>query len=191
MQKPVAFRFVVMFSLSLLLLAGCLRSDYQKLVDRELASGVRADSLFLGISFGMTAKEFYDHCWQLNKDSVIKEGTGNASVKYMPEGFPSDVSMLFYPNFSDSSRIVEMPILFAYDSWAPWNQQYSADSLLPRVLEMFTDWYGGEFLKVEHPERGVVWVKVDGNRRIRVFKKDLQYVRAVITDLTWTNESEA
>ena len=168
-----------------LLISGCdTRSAYQKLEDEQLGSGVTNDSLFLGTHFGMRSADFYDHCFELNKKGLIKEGTGNTSVMYIPEGFEKEVRMLFYPKFNKETTGIEtMPVLFYYASYSPWNKTYSPDSLLPEVLKMLTDWYGGEFLEVQHPEKGTVFVKLDGNRRIRVFVKDAQYVQATFEDL--------
>ena len=161
------------------------QSDYERTLERELDSGVRHDSLFLGIYFGMPASQFYTHCWQLNRDSLIKQGPSNLSVQYMPEGYSSKVYMHFYPNFTPDDRqlIWEMPVLFSYEAWALWNPQFSADTLLPEVLDHFDRMYGGDFLKLEHPDKGEAYVKINGNRRVTVFRKDEQYVQAMITDL--------
>jgi hypothetical protein len=56
-------------------LASCGSSDireYEKLVDKELASNKRYDSIFLGIYLGMTNKDFYQHCWDLNKQGYYQ-----------------------------------------------------------------------------------------------------------------------
>lgn len=190
MQNSTSTYVILLVAISMLL-AGCdTRTPYQKLVDEELATGVRNDSLFLDISFGMTSQDFYDHCFALNKKGLIKEGMGNTSVRYEPAEFDSAVAMYFYPEFNPQTKgIRNMPIMLTYKAWAPWNQQYKPDSLLPEVMDMFVDWYGGnEFIEVTHPNKGSVFVKVDGNRRIRAFVKDLQYVQVFINDLTQPEE---
>jgi len=161
----------------------CLKSDYKKMVERELATGLRYDSLFLGVSFGMMQKDFYNHCWQLNKDSVIKQGPQNLSVQFTLEDLKYDATFNFYPNFYDN-KIYEMPVKISYIAWAPWNRQLWSDSLQLDVVNMMEKWYGGEFLKVEHPKKGVVYVKVDGNRRINIGRLDDQIVKITYTDLT-------
>lgn len=170
----------------LLAFSSCeLKTPYQKLEARELASGERYDSLFLGISFGMRADSFYEHCFSLNRQQIVKEGMGNTSVLYEPKVFNGEVAMNFYPEFNkETEGIRRMPVLFNYYGWAPWNKPYHADSLLPKVLDMFNDWYGGDFLEITHPDKGSVFVKVNGNRRIRVFAKDDQFVQAIFKDLT-------
>ncbi len=182
---------LVLLAAASMLLSGCdTRTTYQKLVAEELSTGVRNDSLFLDISFGMTSDDFYDHCFAMNREGVIKEGMGNTSVRYEPAEFDSAVAMYFYPEFNQETKgIRNMPIMFTYKAWAPWNPQYKPDSLLPEVMDMFVGWYGGnEFMEVTHPNKGSVYVKVDGNRRIRAFVKDLQYVQVFINDLTQPEE---
>jgi hypothetical protein len=40
------------------------------------------DSLFLGIYFGMDRKEFYNYCWEMNKQKKFTHGPTNQSVEY-------------------------------------------------------------------------------------------------------------
>jgi hypothetical protein len=76
-----------------------------------------------------------------------------------------------------------MPVRFVYNGWAPWNKKLSSDSLEMDVLNWYEKVYGDGFLKVEHPKRGIAYVKVNGNRRISIFKEDDMYVWAVFTDM--------
>lgn len=186
MMNRIAGSFVV--TLMLAISACSDGSAYMMMEKRELARGIRNDSLFLGLKFGMTRKEFFDHCFQLNKDGVVKEGPMNNSVEYkMPDQFPYPGRMNFYPDFDDQDRIYKMRVYFNYDAWAPWNKAEWSDSLLPEVVRLFENWYGGEFLKLE-AENGTntppVFVQVDGNRRVAVFRGDDVKVNAIITDLT-------
>src|SRR5260221_12796383 len=64
------------------MLTGCFKSEYTRLVERELASNTRHDSLFLGMHFGMTKKEFFDHCWALNREHILTMGTKSSNVLY-------------------------------------------------------------------------------------------------------------
>jgi hypothetical protein len=70
-------------------------AKYERLVKKELAKGVREDSLFLGIKFGMTSKEFYAHCWELNKKGLVTDGNGNTAVLYK---LPKELS---HPDFHE------------------------------------------------------------------------------------------
>jgi len=159
------------------------RMKYKYKLRRELASGERHDSLFLGLSLGMTQREFYLHCWRLNQKGLLRQGTGNSTAEYNVEKelkYPA--TMNFYPAF-ENNRIIEMPVTFKYNGWAPWNKALSADSLQQDVLNWYKKTYGDDFLKVAHPSRGHAWVRIDGNRRITIYKKDDMTVWTIFTDM--------
>ncbi|GAB5525246.1 MAG: hypothetical protein Roseis2KO_31180 [Roseivirga sp.] len=184
------FKTAVVFLLIVLGASACTqKSEYDKLVEKELATNVRQDSLFLGIRFDMDRKEFYAHCWELNKQGVFTQGVGNMSIQYnLDDELKFVGSMQFYPTFTDSA-IYEMPVDFQYTEWALWNDKMSNDVLLQDVRALFEKWYGGEFIEVESNDGTMsILVKVDGNRRVRIFKRNVSTVRAVITDLTVLNE---
>ena len=141
------------------------------------------DTLFLGVSLGMEKKAFYDSMWKLNKDQKLMQGPANQEVEFiLTEDVKGPVRMRFYPSFHED-RIFEMPVLFTYESWAPWNRQYQSDSLLTDVLQLFKKWYGPEFKIVQHPTQGDVYVRRDDNRRINLFIRDDQFVQAIFTDV--------
>ncbi|EAZ81299.2 hypothetical protein ALPR1_19723 [Algoriphagus machipongonensis] len=143
-----------------------------------------SDSLFLGFYLGMPQKDFFDHCTELNKQQKITQGPGGSTnVEYrIVDEYDSEVSMRFFPTFIDE-KIYEMPIIYSYVAWAPWNRQYWAESLLPKVLEKYKLTYGDDFELLNHPTQGKVYYKIDGKRRINLFVKDEQFVQAVFTDL--------
>lgn len=170
-------RYIYSLLLFSALLFSC-KSEYEKMVNRELNSGVQQDSLFLGITFGMTSKEFYAHCWELNKQRLIKQGPVNQTVEYnLEEELRQPGHMYFYPEFQED-RIHELPVTFSYDAF-PWTNQYSIDTLYEDVENLMEEWYG-ELLEVTHPEKGSVLVRVDGNRRIRVHK-DIYNNKVLVT----------
>src|SRR5665647_518676 len=141
--------------------------QYDRLVKKELAKGTRVDSLFLGISFGMTSKTFYGYCWELNKKGIISDGSNNTMVLYkIDSGLKYPASMNFYPDFLDN-KISHMRVTFQYNAWAPWNKAQFSDSLLPDVLRFYKKWYpaGNEFIAITDKVKGTIYVKVDGNRR--------------------------
>lgn len=141
------------------------------------------DSLFLGISLGMDKKKFYDHCWEYNRRKIFTHGPTNQNVEYvLEEKMKGQVIMRFYPSF-DEDKIFEMPVTFTYAAWAPWNKQFTSDSLLVDILPVFKKWYGEDFKEIDHKGMGKIYVRIDGRRRINLFVKDDQYVQAVFTDL--------
>ena len=167
-----------------------VKSEYQRMKARELASGVQQDSLFLGMYLGMTRDSFFKHCWELNKQEILTHGQMNISVEYKLAELRPSTKMNFYPNFYQD-KIYEMPVLISDSSWAPWNKSASSDSIKTEVKELMEDWYGKGFIKVEHPTRGMAWVKVDGNRRISIYRQDDRNVRVVFTDLNTEDLAQA
>lgn len=166
-----------------LLLFSC-ESDYQKMESKALESGEIHNDLFLGLELGMDKKSFYEVCWDLNKEGILSNGPTELSVEYnvdMPSGKPA--KMRFYPKFKDE-KIYLMPVEFNYESWALWNEELSVDKLTADVVALFEKWYGAGFIEVANEDRSqIAFIKMDGNRRIRVFKKSVSSVRAEIVDL--------
>jgi hypothetical protein len=165
------------YFLIILILSGC---EWQR-------HNGKSTDLFLGIYLGMEKQKFYDHCWQLNKDSVAVQGPGNKSVEYrLPNPGGPAILMHFYPNFYND-RIYEMPVLYHYEAWAPWNRQYWAEALLDKIVQHYDTIYG-KLNVLNHRTMGKVYYRIDGKRRINVFVKDDQYVQAVFTDLSVERE---
>ena len=168
-----------------LIIFGCSpRSKYESRLTHELASGVRYDSLFMGIYLGMSEQDFYTHCWMLNREGLIRQGSSNTTVKYdMKDQLKYPATMDFYPGFFQN-KIYEMPVRFIYNGWAPWNKKLSSENLQTDVLEWYEKVYGDDFIKVKHPKHGMAYIMVNGNRRITIFKEDEMHVWAVFTDMS-------
>ncbi|MBX2926980.1 MAG: hypothetical protein KF852_04025 [Saprospiraceae bacterium] len=163
-------------------------SAYVLMEKRELARGVRYDSLLFDVYFGMERQEFFDHCRNMNREGIVKEGPGGNTVEYKLDNLPYPAKVNFYPDFDDDNRIYKMRLYFHYDAWAPWNKPQWSDSLMPEVVTLLQGWYEGvDFIKIEPEDvenKSPLYAKVDGNRRIVVFKDGDMKVRAIITDLT-------
>ncbi len=178
---------VLFLAVFTMVFSGCYDSEYDRLVQDELSKGQRFDSLFLGINFNMGRKEFYTHAWDLNKEGLIRQGPTNLSVQYVlkPGELKYQGVMNFYPKFDDDNKIYEMPAVFHYEAWAPWNEAMQVEHLLLDVKDMLERWYdGNKFIYYENKDKSVqVWVKVDGNRRIRLYREDISKVKIDIRDL--------
>ena len=164
----------------------CQTNPYLELEKKELSSGVRYDSLFLGVKFGMTSKEFYAHCWDLNRKKLITQGPSNNSVRYyLPtESIGQKIEMLFYPVF-DNDIVYEVNTTFSYTGWAPWNKETSSDYLIDEVREILSEWYNSKFYEIKNPKNNsTLYTTVSGNRRIVISKVSEREVRARYTDLT-------
>ena len=164
----------------------CQTNPYLELEKKELSSGVRYDSLFLGVKFGMPSKEFYAHCWDLNRKKLITQGPSNNSVRYyLPtESIGQKIEMLFYPVF-DNDIVYEVNTTFSYTGWAPWNKETSSDYLIDEVREILSEWYNSKFYEIKNPKNNsTLYTTVSGNRRIVITKVSEREVRARYTDLT-------
>jgi hypothetical protein len=178
-------KLLVLLLISGYIISGCSpRAKYDRMLKREMARGVRYDSLFLGMYFGMPEKDFYGHCWQLNQKGLIKQGESNTTAELqLKNELTHEAVMDFYPKFNQG-KIAEMPVTFKYKGWAPWNKTLSSDNLMIAVEKWYEKLYGGGFIKVKHPLHGIALTKIDGNRRITIFKENDLRIWAVFTDLT-------
>jgi hypothetical protein len=177
-------RFIVFIYLGIIIVA-CQTNPYLSLEKKELSSGVIYDSLFLGVKFGMTSKEFYSHCWDLNKKKLVSHGPSNNSVRYL---IPTDskgqnIEMLFYPVFNKDT-VYEVNSTFSYTAWAPWNKGTSAEYLMKEIEGLLSGWYQTEFYEIQGPKnRSNLFATVNGNRRISLTKVSEREVRARFTNL--------
>ena len=175
----------------IIVLSSCTpKARYERKLRQELSTGVRHDSLFMGLYLGMPARDFYLHCWELNRQGLIKQGQGNTTVEYrMDRELNYPATMNFYPTFHEG-KIYEMPVKYNYRGWAPWNTKLSADSLLLDVLDLYKKDYGKGFINIAHPEKGNAYIKIDGNRRIAIYKENDLNVWAVFTDMLVNEKKE-
>lgn len=158
---------------------------YRSLVKTELESNKQVNDIFFGISLGMISNDFYMHCWNLNKKGLFTDGLNNTSVAYkLDKELKYPATMNFYPEFNNG-RIYKMWARFQYDGWMPWNKELSSDSLFADVLKLYQKWYpsGNPFITISDKERGTLYIKIDGNRRIILSRYDDVEVKADYTDL--------
>ena len=168
------------------------KSEYQKLVDIELSKGIVYDSLFAGLSFAMTQKEFFDHCWEMNGKGVFTNGVGSQVLYDASEDFSRPTNLGFYPKYING-QMIEMPMEFRYQDWALWNEETKVELLIEELKIVLMDWYGGnDFIEVESADGSVsIWVKIDGNRQIRLGRKNISTALVTITDLARKKEIES
>jgi len=186
MKEILKIGFIIFF---VVVYASCTtqtaENQYEELVKSELASGKRNDSIFFGIYLGMTGKDFFTRCWEMNKEGLFTDGKSNTAVLCkLNTQLKYPASMHFYPELVDN-KITKMPVTFQYDGWAPWNKHMFADSLITDVLQLCKKWYrnGNPFIKMTVPGKNTVYVKLDGNRRITISKKSDMEVSVDYTDM--------
>ena len=161
--------------------------QYSSLVKKELSGNKKVNDIFFGISLGMSSKDFYVHCWNMNKKGVFRDGAGNTSVLYElgKNELKHEAEMNFYPEFKDG-KIYKLWAKFRYKGWVPWNKELGSDKLFPQVVDLYQKWYpgGNSFITVSDAKRGTMKVKVDGNRQIVIGIFDDTDVKVEYTDLS-------
>ncbi len=170
----------------IIILSSC-QSDYTKLVKNELESGKVNNAIFHNLEFGQTKKEFFEICWNLNKEGIATHGPNNNYVQTIL--YPQDstktteqIQMLFYAKFNPDDIITAMDVKFSYLGWLPWSEKFGADNLIPTVQDTLMKWYpGNPFIKTKKN----ILVKVDGNRQIQVKKESEKDVSVLIEDLAY------
>lgn len=185
-MKQQKIRIALFLTILFFAFSAC-KSDYQKLVQNELNSGVMYDSLFLGLKFGQTRKEFFDISWKLNKSIGLQPGNGNLLefILIPPSEESSPIKMHFYPTFDKDERINGMDLKFSYARWNIFNDLHNSDRLVQPIIDTLQNWYGkNSFMKLTfEKEPNEIWVKVDGNRRMAIRKEDDRFLEMKITNL--------
>ena len=165
------------------------KSEYTRTVEKELQSGKVYEDLILGLKIGQTRKEFYDHCWQLNKEKVISQGPGNQFAKKLIRLDSTDqnsptVEMLFYGIFDQAMIMHGMHMKMSYLRWSPWAKDYHSDVLLKNLQAKYLTEYGGNpFIEMAIDEKVTAYTKVDGNRQILLYPTSDKNVTVKIQDL--------
>ena len=180
------FIFILFISM-----AACSESEYSKLIKTEIAKEIVHDSIFLGLKFGQTNQEFFAICMKLNQDEIITNGGVKMSVKYILPTKKGDdpkyaTTMHFYGIFNKEKIMTGMDMQFSYNAWSLWNKSLQSDHLIHAVKDTLRSWYpGNDFIKVEMKKnKGNIFVKIDGNRRIIIKPlDDNKSVKVLIDDL--------
>ena len=167
------------------------KSEYQRYVERELASSTLQDSLIFGMRMGQSKKDFFTICWELNKQKLISQGTGNTTARYVTDrdtagnNSPMSKEMLFYGIFDENDIMRGMEMTYSFTTWAPWNREKQSDSLLLHLR----DWYlmeypGNDFIEIDiEGVENPALVKIDGSRQILMYPKNDKDVVVKIEDL--------
>lgn len=168
-------------------ISSCKRgSKLKRTIETELESGVRNDSLFLGLKFGITLQEFYDHCWELNRDGTVKEGPNNMSVEYIfKDSLDNPIAFNFYAGQTSNrnEKVYQYNTSFYYYAWA-LNRHLYSDKLIKMLVPILMEWYGGNepFAQTINGEKHIF--KIDGNRMIDIYIFDESKVSVTFTDLS-------
>ncbi len=178
----------LLFYLGLTIVIFACRNSAQKTLaeveKQELATGIRHDSLFMGLTLGMPKQEFFDFCWAMNKKGVFTDGSEMTVEHQLGEkNFHYPIQMNFYPQFL-YDKIKEMPIKFTYKGIDLSYPNGQTGKLLIDVKKLMEEWYGDGFFITTLPAGVKGYAKVSGNRRVVIFSEKEYEVMVVVTDLT-------
>jgi hypothetical protein len=179
---------VLLISFLFFELTSCnFKSEYHNLVEREIKKGKINNDLILGFSFGMTKQEYYDRCTLLNKNKIITVGGYNFNPEQILSSPTNNkkIKMSFSPNFKEKKKIEELELRFSFLGWSHWNTDYQSGVLINQVKDSIFSWLpGNDFIEVSID--GIdkkPLVKIDGNRRIILYKLNSKDVIAKINNL--------
>lgn len=177
--------------ISLVTVTGCSEEyKLEQVIRKELAIGARQDSLFLGLKFGIKHQDFYDQCWALNKQGLVKQGAENRSVEYLfKDSLDNPIAFNFYADMGEGGLIHRYNTNFYYRAWV-LNRHLKSDRLMEMLQPIIMDWYGGNEL-ISGVKNGKEHLyKIDGNRMIDLYIHDEKAVVAVYSDLSYYHNPE-
>ena len=166
-------------------------SEYSRTVKREIKTGVVHEDLILGLKLGQTQKDFYDHCWKLNKQKLVSHGSGNKFAKHLmlldsTAQEPNEVEMLFYGIFDEEKVMHGMHMKFSYLKWSPWGKEFQSDILVKALKEKYLKEYkGNPFIEITIKDSLKAYAKIDGTREILIYPNSDKDVTVKMGDLRY------
>lgn len=179
----------------LLTVALSCSSNYESLVKNELDKNKKVDSLFFNFRLGESKDMYHKKSWHLNNSRKVVQGRSYFYMKKIfsdskEENKSNDFGLEFTGKFNADKKLNLLDAKFYHILWVPWNEAYQAPKLLPRILDSLELWFpGNPFLEIETGNDSIpkMHVKIDGDRRFRVFVENSQDVAVKIDDLNEEN----
>ena len=167
------------------------QSDYDKMVKREIASGIKYSDLIFDLKFGQTQKKFFTDCWELNKKKLINQGPNNQFVRHVLDSISpiynpkNRMELLFYGIFDEKKILTGLKMRVSFLGWDPSVKNLQKDFLLIEAMKMMQHIYpGNSFIELNTEVNGSpIMAKVDGNRLITAYVYDNRFVQMSIEDL--------
>ncbi len=133
----------------------------------DLSSPVLKEPLLGGVTFFMTADEFFEYCLAANQRGSMSAGRDNFVRLALPDSVVAMNSVVeFYPEFDTLGRIVSVPGRIYSQSWAPWNPDLSGEALLEPAVRYLERELGGNPFELLPGAPLPTYVKHDGPRRV-------------------------
>ncbi len=156
----------------------------QLIIDEDKITTEQNELLF-GLSLKMKKSDFYAFSLEKNQSGEFSDGGRyNQILVDIEDGFSAPVDFYFFQEF-ENKQLIAQENKFKFNAWAPWNEQYHADQLLPEVLTYLESHFGDDFIEITGTASLPHYVDIDANRRIDVYLKQLDdtYVYMDVTDL--------
>ncbi len=167
------------------------KSEYAKVLKKEQESGKIFNDLIFDMKFGQTKDDYFNICYELNKKKIITSGGREFSPEYImypkKENKNSKKIKMSFNGIFDKNNIIEgLNLRFNYYTWSPWNKDYNSSYLIEEIKDTLLLWFpGNEFFKLDLKEKeNFAYIKIDGNRRIRIYKTDAKDVAVKIEDIS-------
>ena len=168
------------------------KSEYSKVVEKELQSGLILDSTIFDLTFGDSKETYFKKCYELNKQKIItnNHGPNPQYVEKLDSTMDQTLTkeLLFKGIFDEAKILRGVELKYSYTSWAPWNKKRQSSFLLEDLKNKFTKEYkGNDFIEIKIDNNKIkAFVKVDGNRQILMYEKgDDRHVIIRMEDLRY------
>ena len=156
---------------------------------KELARGIRIDSMPFGLLLGDSRQDFYKKCWELNKKGIVTQGPGNEFARHFMEPKEENgkrIDMLFFGIFDKQDKMRGFKMQFSYTAWAPWTPDHQAEVLKEAIEDTLMKWYpGNDFMDVDLKKDDMfASYKIEGNLEFKLIKIDDRQLAVRIEDIT-------
>ena len=167
------------------------QSNYSKVLKRELESGKVYNDLIFDLKIGQTKDDYFNICYELNRKKLITSGGRELSPEYIM--YPKKenknskkIKMSFKGIYDKKDLIKGLDLRFNYYTWSPWNKEQNSSYLMEEIKDTLLLWFpGNDFFKLDlKKKKSFAYIKIDGNRRIRIYKTDAKDVAVKIEDIS-------
>jgi hypothetical protein len=172
----------IWFLLGLLVLVSCKKKvvSYEELLNSRDTTKVY-EALHFGIRFGMSPKDYFDHCRKLNAEGKLFDGDGSMVSKSICTELSEPAFMYIQPLYDATNHINGQSLFFRYQNASIFNAKLSIDNLEKDVFKWMCTHYGTTYARISETDHdALVWI--DGNLSLK-FTKEIDQIKVEISDL--------